>query len=194
MYVMNKYTEEDKAFFQTQLLSLHAELYFLLRGSVSSPEEADDLMQSICEKAWAAFHTLKDRKKFRSWILRILKNTANDYYRRLYKEREFLLFTEEPESQEGAVLWPAREIMTQDDLSSHLVHQENRTHLIQAFDQLDEKHQRLLKLWMLNEYNQREIAEITGMNYNTVRTEIHRGLTKLSVLFQKIDRGKGNEG
>lgn len=192
---MRTYEEDDRKFFEEQLISLFSEMYLRLRLKTSEDYIADDLMQITCKKAWESFDHLRDRTKFKSWIFCILNNTLSDYYRNLYREREYLTFSSDPEedvkNRRNINSYLSGELVIQETASACLIDEEHRNILWQAFEQLSEKQKTLLKLWMLNENSQKEIADITGMNYNTVRTEIHRGLAKLTKIFNDIEKRNG---
>ena len=185
---MTELTEEERNFFEEQIRMMYRELYAAAVDGTGSVPDAEDLLQTVCAEAWRSFSSLKDRKKFRSWIRGILRHRLNDYYRRKYREKENQTITSDPEGElSDSPSFLTSELVVRDEVIEHLINQQERVVVMQAFAQLSEKYQSLLRLWILEEYNQKEVAEITGMNYGTVRVEVHRGLDRLLTLYKKIE-------
>ena len=83
--------------------------------------------------------------------------------------------------------------MVQKGVLEILIDEENSRRVIEAFDRLNEPEQQLLRLHLLGECSEKELAEMSGMNYNTLRSRIHRGLKKLKKKYEELDRGDKDE-
>ena len=198
MIPIELYTEEERQFFKEQITVLYPEMYRFIKAQlhIQNWDMAEDLVQTTCQKAWESFHLLKDRKKFRNWIFSILMMTRNDYYRAVFREGRILFFSENPEDEvrcrsDGNYL--NNELIVQKDLLETLIDEENSMHLIEAFDRLSVQEQQILKLWLIGGCSEKELAEMSGINYNTLRSRIHRGLKKLKIKYEELDRGDKDE-
>ena len=227
------YTEEERQFFKKQITALYPEMYRYVRAQLNPLNKgmAEDLVQIACRKAWESFHTLKDRKNFRGWIFRILKNTRNEYYRKVFRESEILFFSDDPEGEakkernrrhdhnRGQArdqdtdhtetrdhndnhhdnyrrkhdTYLYNELLVEKDILETLIEEENHQRLMDAFDRLNKQEQQLLKLWLIGGCSEKELAEIYGINYNTLRSRIHRGLRRWRTIYQELDRGDEDE-
>jgi RNA polymerase sigma-70 factor (ECF subfamily) len=54
---------------------------FLL-SRVKNPDDAEDLLQEILIKTHKNISSVKEPKKFQSWLFKVARNTLYDYYRK----------------------------------------------------------------------------------------------------------------
>lgn len=202
MIRIQKYTDEERQFFVKQIRALYPEMYRFVKAQLHPLNRgmAEDLVQTAISKAWESFHLLRDRKAFRSWIFRILKDTRNEYYRRVIRERDILVFYEDPEEEAWDRIrknkideYLNEDLLLQKDILETLIDDEKSQLLIEAFDRLNEKEQELLRLHLIGECTEKELAEMYGINYNTLRSRIHRGLRKLRAIYEELVRGDEDE-
>lgn len=57
------------------------EVYTLLLGMCGNPETAKDIRQSVYERAWKYFSTLRSKDKAGNWLFTIARNELKEYYR-----------------------------------------------------------------------------------------------------------------
>ncbi len=123
-------------------------------------QEADalDVVQESILKAYKSRKTLRDPEYFRTWLTRILINTAQDLLRR--RREEF--------SMEEVSL-PAPEGLPP----------EERMDLYRALDKLPEKYRDVVKLKYFDGCTIREISNATGMPQGTVSVYLRRAVSRL---------------
>lgn len=121
--------------------------------------DALDVVQESILKAYKSRKTLRDPEYFRTWLTRILINTAQDLLRR---------HREELPLEEGAQL-PAQEGLSP----------EERMDLYRALDQLPEKYRDVVKLKYFDGCTIREISDATGMPQGTVSVYLRRAVSRL---------------
>lgn len=124
-------------------------------------QEADalDVVQESILKAYKSRKTLRDPEYFRTWLTRILINTAQDLLRRRREELPL---------EEGVQL-PAPEGLSP----------EERMDLYRALDQLPEKYRDVVKLKYFDGCTIREISDATGMPQGTVSVYLRRAVSRL---------------
>lgn len=130
-------------------------------------EEADalDVVQDSIIKAYKSVKNLREPEHFRTWLTKILINTAQDTLRR----RKVTVPLEE---ELGC---PAKEAMAP----------EERLDLYQALEALPEKYQNVIKLKYLDGYTIREISAMTGMPEGTVSVYLRRAIGQLRIILKE---------
>ncbi len=130
-------------------------------------EEADalDVVQDSIIKAYKNVKTLREPEHFRTWLTKILINTAQDMLRR---RRPAVPLEEE-------LGCPAQEEITL----------EERMDLYQAIEALPEKYQDVVKLKYLDGYTIREISAVTGMPEGTVSVYLRRAIGQLRTILKE---------
>lgn len=91
------HTEKDKQWFSDQIRGMLDTLYRAAYALLQNDADAQDAVQSSVEQAYIALDTLRDRRKLRPWLLRILKNTC---YKTLREKKRLIPFDEVPETSE----------------------------------------------------------------------------------------------
>ena len=120
------------------------------------PQDAEDAAQDAAVKAYQTIGTLKNTDAFRSWYLRIVHNACMDVIRR----RRETAVEELPESIDTPELGLRRD-------------------LADALGGLNALDRSIVLLHVLEGYRLREIAQMMGMNANTVRSKYSRALEQL---------------
>lgn len=147
-----------KAF--AQLVRTHQEYLYKITFLYTRKEsDALDTVQSSILKAYQKIHTLKDPDLFKTWISRIVINTARDDARQ-YKSNLNL-------EEAGEVAAPAALPL------------EEKLDLYQALERLPEHYRDLVKLKYFDGLTIREIAQSTGMPQGTVSVYLSRALKAL---------------
>ena len=133
-------------------------------------EEAKEAMQEGFLKAFLNIQTFKNDKTFGAWLKRIIINQCIDQL----KKKKI-----ETTSIEQVQL----EIVDDEDwlFDTQITKQE----ILQAIDQLSEKYQLVVKLYLLEGYDHSEISQILGIEVKTSRTQLRRGKLQLRELLKK---------
>ncbi len=135
-----------------------------------SDEEAKEAMQEGFLKAFLNIQTFKNDKTFGAWLKRIIINQCID---QLKKKKIKTSSIEEVQL----------EIVDDEDwlFDTQITKQE----ILQAIDQLSEKYQLVVKLYLLEGYDHSEISQILGIEVKTSRTQLRRGKLQLRELLKK---------
>ncbi len=89
------HSPKDKQWFTEQVRPMLDTLYRTAYALLQNDADAQDAAQSSVEQAYTALGSLKDRSKFRPWLLRILKNEC---YRILRVKKRVIPFDDLPET------------------------------------------------------------------------------------------------
>ncbi len=131
--------------------------------------EAADAAQDAFVRAYRALHSFKLDQPFRPWLLRIVTNQALN---RAKSEQRRTRMAERF----------AQEMMTSQDTPAPeraAVEHEQNKRLLQAVRRLDADEQALIALRYFLELPEREVAQALNVPLGTVKSRLHRTLTRL---------------
>lgn len=131
-------------------------------------EDALDIVQSAVCKALEAYESIKNEDAIKTWLYRILVNECLA----VIKKRKRLVLTGDGPGQEA--MYYEKGYEPDDDLEKEL-------------DRLELDVQGIIKLRFFEELSLKEISCITGLNLNTVKTKLYRGLKQLKENIQEAD-------
>lgn len=133
---------------------------------VRDRDKALDIVQNMTCKALEKHTTLRNPKRVKTWLYRILVNECIDSLRKEKKECP----TETEKMPEEVYVEPAYE---KEDIFS------------KCLEQLPEKVRIIIQLRYYEELSLKEIAAITDTNLSTVKTRLYHGLEKLKMLLKE---------
>ena len=158
----------DKAYFSQQIRAHESSIYGLAYSILKNEHDAADAMQDAILKAYGSLHTLKDKSKFKSWMLTIVHNTAIEHLRRLR---------------------PTVDIDEQYDLAAPLpdVDHETRQTVWEAVQQLKLPYREIVVLFYYENYSTGQIAAMLNAPPSTIRQQLFRARKMLAHLLNKED-------
>lgn len=162
----------------SQLVKKHLKpVYNFLYYFTRNQAELDDLTQIVFIKVWKNLQKFERKKKFKTWIFAIAKNTAYDYFKKK-KTIPFANFLDEEGSNklenisDESIL--PDEILNRKDIAKELE---------KKLAEIPEHYRIILTLHYKEDFSLSEIAEILGKPYNTIKSSHQRGLMKLKKLL-----------
>lgn len=151
-------------------------IYTYLRYRVSVPEDAEDLIGVVFEKAYthrAQFDPAKG--EFSTWLFRIAHNTLANYYRS--RQRSSAWVSDAEPSEEMPQLEASPEAL--------IIRRETVAQLLSSLGELKERDQEVISLKFAGRLSNREIGEITGMKEKTVSVVLLRAMRRLQKIMQE---------
>ncbi len=121
-------------------------------------EEACDILQEGFIKVFRNLHSFNFEGSFEGWIRRIIVNTALEFYRKKKREQEFL------DEYENVV----------EPNIDNILEKINAEDVIKLVNQLPSKAAMVLKLFAIEGYNHKEIAEIMEISEGTSKSQLNR--------------------
>ena len=140
--------------------------YKLAYSYVKNREDALDAVQSAVCRALEHGKKLRNAEAVKTWFYRILVNECL----RLLKERERFPAAEE----EKEIPYEEKSFEPSDDLEPF-------------FSFLDQDTRTIIKLRFFEEMTIPEISRITGLNPNTVKAKLYRGLKRLKITIKEAE-------
>ena len=141
--------------------SLSHELYRFALYYLHREADAEDAVQDAALSAYKNIRYLKKPESFRSWFFKILSNECKKYLLKRSSRPEDL--TDD---------FPTLAEPTGND---HVL----RFELAELLDALQDDDRQIVLLSVLEGYSSKEIAQITGIKANTVRSRLSRSLHKI---------------
>ena len=145
-------------------LSIQKDLYCIAKMKIKNENDIEDIIQETMINAYTNLKKLKSNNYFKTWIIRILINNCNKFYKR--KNLKSL------DDKDGIDRIPAKEI----DLST--IEFENFI----AF--LTEEERTILVLYYSLSYTTKEIAQILQKREGTICSKISRAKTKIKEKYK----------
>ena len=142
-------------------------------------QDAEDLVQETCLRAYRFFDKLEDDERCRAWLFRILTNTFINLYRKTQRTPETLPLLDYDSATPPVPGNVSLENLIDDDLKA-------------ALDALPEDFRIAVLLSDVEEFSYEEISEILGCPIGTVRSRIHRGrnLLRTHLIKTAVSRGE----
>lgn len=175
----------ERELFEVLMRRHNPKVFRIIRSTVQSEDEAEELMQDAYVKAYAHLHQFAERAKFSTWLLRIALHEAWARARRRGREVSFDptangdIFSQ----RESAVMNP------EDDLSNA----ELRDLLDEQIDALPENFRMVFVLREVEGLSVTETSEALGIAEDTVRTRAFRAREALRAAIRRVDSGSFRE-
>ena len=158
----------DKKWFGDMVHIYQKELYRLAFHILKNKEDAEDALQETLYRAYSHLGQLKNPEYFKTWMVRILLNTAFE----MQKKRKNNLELDEYKD----VIGKSEDITTKIMLET-------------VIREMDEKYQYVIFLYYYENYSVKEISEILNVSVMNVKQRLSRSR---KFLKEKLsERGKG---
>jgi len=174
----------DKEAFE-ELVRRHQHRVFAVAGGIlRRREDAEDIAQQVFVKAYFSLKRFDQRAAFSTWLYKI---TVNECWDLLRKRKVRPLVYESDLSEEQARQFGATDERASEepDISEKLVARQRVQTLMKG---LDERDRTMLILKEVQGFAVEEIAEILGLNANTVKVRLFRARRR--VVNQAKKRGE----
>lgn len=162
---------KHKRRYQEALYRRYADdLYAVALIYCKSDQDAADVLQESFIKIFKNLERFKFQAALKSWMRRILVNTALDHYRKRKREKAH---SENYQQQQELKV---------DDILSRI----NAAELLELLNQLPKKAGMVLKLYAIEGYAHKEIAEQMQISEGTSKSQLSRARSLLKELLSKL--------
>ena len=153
--------------FEQRLADCPTLAYRVALGVLRNTAEAEDVAQEAMLRAYRNFHRLRDRDRFRAWLVRTAWRLALDRIRSAgRRERREQAAVDEQVGATGV-----------DDV---VATNEFQRKLAAALDELPEKLRMVIVLAAIEGYDTRETAKLLGVPEGTVKSRLHLARKRLA--------------
>lgn len=145
--------------FEERLAECGPLAFRVARGVLRNSADAEDVAQEALLRAYRRFERLRDRTRFRGWLVRITFRLALDRARSA-KRREV-----------RETLWGSQAVQSQ-TAEDAAASSEFQTHLERALEELPEKLRLVLSLAAMQGHTLEEVAAMLGLPMGTVKSRL----------------------
>ena len=177
----------DKEAFEVLVRKHQGRVFAVAGGILRTREDVEDIAQQVFLKAYFSIKKFDQRAAFSTWLYKI---TVNECWDLLRKRKVRPLVYESDLSEEQAHKYQSREEGGEYGLnvSERL---EAREQVQQWLDCLDEKDRTMLVLKEVQGFTVEEIAELMGLNGNTVKVRLFRARQRVAERIRRKKRAAG---
>ena len=152
---------EARREFESRLAECGPLAYRVARGVLRNSADAEDVAQEALLRAYRSFDRLRDRSRFRGWLVRISYRIALDRLRSSRRREQRDTEWGQPEHQPPSP--------TAEDLAAS---SEFQVRLERALEELPEKLRFVLLLAAMEGHTIEQISEMVGVSVGTVKSRI----------------------
>ena len=161
-------TQKDEHALEILIKRYLPQIYGFTRNYTGNSDNASDVTQEVFVKVWKYINKFDESKSFRTWIFTIAKRTAIDWLKRR---------TELPLDDSFDLADDAPLILEQ------LMLKEKSAKLSFAMSKLSPNYSSVIKLYINDGLNFREISESLKAPLNTIKSRYRRGLALLKKIL-----------
>ena len=155
--------------FELRLADSSALAFRVAYSVLRQKQDAEDVAQEAFARAYRRFADLRDRERFRSWLVRMTWRLALDHRRSAVRRTR----------REDAAAALAPHTTERDDEG-----RETRERLWQAIDELPERLRLVIVLASIEGHSVREVATLLGVPEGTVKSRLFEAREKLRERLQ----------
>jgi RNA polymerase sigma-70 factor (ECF subfamily) len=172
----------DELAFREIVDRYQTKVFSIIYGILRNHNDAEDIAQQVFAKIYFSIRNFDFRSSLLTWIYKITVNECYDYLRKK-KVRKLVYesdFTEE-EAQRMERAEPGSE--NQVPLDTTLA---RRDLVVKLLAKISEEDRHLLLMKEVEGHSVEELAEMTGMNENTIKVKLFRARQKLVKTAQRL--------
>lgn len=161
--LIQKAQKGDVESFTKIIIEIENDLYKIAKTRITNESDIEDAIQETMIETYKSIKKLRDPKKLKKWVIKILINKCNRIYKRKYK-KDFSLDEYNLENQ---------------IISNSYTEVEADLNFYSLIKNLKYEERIILILYYMEQYTIKEIKEIIGMKENTITTHLYRARQKI---------------
>jgi RNA polymerase sigma-70 factor (ECF subfamily) len=175
---------KDEIAFKEIVERYQSKVFSIIYGILRNHNDAEDIAQQVFAKIYFSIGNFDFRSSLLTWIYKITVNECYDYLR---KKRVRKLVYESDFSEEDSL-----QMENSQTARDHTVAVdktlERRDLLLKMLSKVSEEDRMLILLKEVEGHSVEELAEMTGMNENTIKVKLFRTRQKLVKAAQRLNR------
>ena len=149
-------------------------VFSIIYGILRSRNDAEDISQQVFTKIYFSIGKFDFRSSLLTWIYKITVNECYDYLRK--KKVRKLVYESDVSEDEARRIRHSEAIETDRPADERLA---RRDLIVKLLEKVSEEDRRLLLLKEVEGHSVEELADLTGMNENTIKVKLFRARQKL---------------
>ena len=185
--LVRKAQQGDKEAFEVLVGKHQGRVFAVAGGILRNREDVEDIAQQVFLKAYFSLKRFDQRSAFSTWLYKITVNECWDLLRKK-KVRPLVFESELSEEQAHAYQSTEEKAESAPDISEQL---ETRQQLERWLDCLEERDRAMLVMKEVQGFTVEEIADIMGINGNTVKVRLFRARQRIAEKIRRKQRAAG---
>lgn len=157
------------------IINNQEKFYRLAFSYVHTKDGALDIVQNAICKALENYESVKNINAVNTWLYRIVVNESITYIKKNNRE----IYSDDIELIMDVEQSKTLSVMQKDEIY-------DTDNITKAIDELPLDLQTIIKLHFFDELTLKEIADITGLNVNSVKSKLYRCLRKLKIDMEEV--------
>jgi RNA polymerase sigma-70 factor (ECF subfamily) len=177
----------DETAFREIVERYQSKVFSIIHGIIRQRNDVEDIAQQVFAKVFFSLRNFDFRSSLITWIYKITVNECFDYLRKK-KVRKLVYESDLSEDEVRRVENTEPAVDRQVPVDQNLA---RRDYVTKLLTRVSEEERTLLMLKEVEGRSVEELAEITGMNENTIKVKLFRARQKLVKAAQRLDRAPG---
>jgi RNA polymerase sigma-70 factor, ECF subfamily len=169
----NKKDEQRKEMFEKIVKKNTPRIYSMIYNMTNDYEIAKELTQEVFMNAWRGFGSFRGDSSVYTWLYRIALNTVFKYRRKQAREKNKISIDD------------IKNLASENNPEKYVVEKSDRRLIKNLIYKLPRKYQEVLLLKYYEDCDYSTIARTLEIPIGTVRSRLHRTLTKLGELVKE---------
>jgi RNA polymerase sigma-70 factor (ECF subfamily) len=161
-------------------------VFSIIHGIVRQRNDVEDIAQQVFTKVYFSIGNFDFRSSLITWIYKITVNECFDYLRK--KKVRKLVYESDLSEDEARRVENTEPSVRQVPADVNLA---RRDYIFKLLTKVSDEERNLLMLKEVEGHSVEELAEMTGMNENTIKVKLFRARQKLVKAAQRLDRAPG---
>jgi RNA polymerase sigma-70 factor, ECF subfamily len=174
----------DEAAFREIVERYQSKVFSIIHGIIRQRNDIEDIAQQVFSKVYFSIRNFDFRSSLITWIYKITVNECFDYLRKK-KVRKLVYESDLSEDEVRRVENTEPAVDRQVPVDQNLA---RRDYVVKLLTRVSEEERTLLMLKEVEGRSVEELAEMTGMNENTIKVKLFRARQKLVKAAQRLDR------
>src|SRR5437879_5748465 len=177
----------DEAAFREIVEHYQSKVFSIIHGIVRQRNDVEDIAQQVFTKVSFSIRNFDFRSSLITWIYKITVNECFDYLRKK-KVRKLVYESDLSEDEVRRVENTEPSVDRQPRADESLA---RRDYVQKLLTRVSEEERMLLMLKEVEGHSVEELAQLTGMNENTIKVKLFRARQKLVKAAQRMERAPG---
>lgn len=174
----------DESAFREIVERYQSKVFSIIHGIIRQRNDIEDIAQQVFSKVYFSLRNFDFRSSLITWIYKITVNECFDYLRKK-KVRKLVYESDLSEDEARRVENTEPAVDRQVPVDQNLA---RRDYVVKLLTRVSEEERTLLMLKEVEGRSVEELAEMTGMNENTIKVKLFRARQKLVKAAQRFDR------
>jgi RNA polymerase sigma-70 factor (ECF subfamily) len=175
---------KDEIAFKEIVERYQSKVFSIIYGILRNHNDAEDIAQQVFAKIYFSIGNFDFRSSLLTWIYKITVNECYDYLR---KKRVRKLVYESDFSEEDSLQMENSQTARDQTVAVDKT-LERRDMLLKMLSKVSEEDRMLILMKEVEGHSVEELAEMTGMNENTIKVKLFRTRQKLLKAAQRLNR------